>query len=638
MRAGHIAVSSIMVVVVLAAGGCSEVEPTTTDGAVAGAHDAAAHPDAGEDLDGGAAVDAAVDAGSGGDAAFDAGPGGDASDDVGPGDAGTDAALPDAATDAGPDAGIDAGGTDAGTADAGTPKEDDAVVVATDLPSTLPCGGAYAAKVSMKNTGASTWSKAGGYKLGAVGDSDPLKAGDTRVWLPDGVTVPPGGVHQFEIPLVAPGAAGTYTTDWQMVREGIRWFGGIAKKDVQVQCAAGVDPSTMAKKLLMGYQGWFYCPGDGSPVDGWVHWFRSQTPAAQNATFDLWPDLSELDADELFATDMTSKAGGPARLYSAWNPKTVARHFKWMADAGIDGVLLQRFASELGDPRFLAVRDQVTRNVRAGAEAHGRVWAIEYDISGMSEATMVDVLKADWAHLVEDLKVLESPRYLRHKGRPVLFVWGFGFTDRPGTPAQAAELIAWLKAGAPAGLQVTLAGGVPTYWRTRTQDSKSDPAWAAVYRSYDVVNPWAVGRFADDKGADDFKKNLIAPDIAECDKSGIEYMPVVFPGFSWHNLFPANPVNQIPRRGGAFYWRQAYNAIGAGSTMIFNAMFDEVDEGTAMTKAAPTQADVPVEGAWLSLDADGQSLPADWYLRLAGEASRMLRGERALTPAIPITP
>ena len=59
-----------------------------------------------------------------------------------------------------------------------------------------------------------------------------------------------------------------------------------------------VDASTMNHKLLMGYQGWFACPGDGSLPNYWVHWFRKNNPVATNATVDLWPDVSELDADE----------------------------------------------------------------------------------------------------------------------------------------------------------------------------------------------------------------------------------------------------------------------------------------------------------------------------------------------------
>ncbi|HLP77280.1 MAG TPA: xylosidase/arabinosidase, partial [Candidatus Paceibacterota bacterium] len=79
----------------------------------------------------------------------------------------------------------------------------------------------------------------------------------------------------------------------------------------------GVDAITMNRKLLMGYQGWFACPGDGSKVDGWVHWFRRNDPVAANATVDFWPDISELDADELFATKMTLPDGSSAKTYSA---------------------------------------------------------------------------------------------------------------------------------------------------------------------------------------------------------------------------------------------------------------------------------------------------------------------------------
>ena len=69
--------------------------------------------------------------------------------------------------------------------------------------------------------------------------------------------------------------------------------------------AAAVDPGTLNHKLLMGYQGWFACPRDGSPPDRWGHWFRRNNPVATNATVDFWPDVSELGADELFPTQMT---------------------------------------------------------------------------------------------------------------------------------------------------------------------------------------------------------------------------------------------------------------------------------------------------------------------------------------------
>jgi len=72
--------------------------------------------------------------------------------------------------------------------------------------------------------------------------------------------------------------------------------------------------------------------------------------------------------------------------------------------------------------------------------------------------------------------------------------------------------------------------------------------------------------------------------------------------------------------------------------MIFGAMFDEVDEGTAMFKMAPTPNELPVDGTFVPLNIDGQALPSDWYLRLANEASKMLRGETPVRKQMTISP
>ncbi len=391
--------------------------------------------------------------------------------------------------------------------------------------------------------------------------------------------------------------------------------------------AAGrvIDPTTASHKLLMGYQGWFFCPGDGSPIDGWVHWFRGDlTP-----TVDLWPDVSELAASELCATGLTTPLGGPAPVYSANNPATVARHFQWMKDQDLDGVLVQRFTTTLGDPRFFAAFNQVLLNARAAAEASGRVFAVQYDISGQDPAAVVATLESDWSYLVDTLKITESPRYLRHKGRPLLSIWGFGVPDRPSPPADAQTVIDYFKSNAATKYQVTLMGGVAGTWR-------DDAAWNATIRHFDIISPWTVGGFVDDAGADAFKAR-VAADLADATAHGVEYMPVVFPGFTWHNL-TGGPSNQIPRRGGRFYWRQVYNTVSVGATMLYGAMFDEVDEGTAMFKMAPTHATMPTQFPFVALDVDGEALPSDWYLRLANQAGKALRGELALSPQLPITP
>ena len=59
----------------------------------------------------------------------------------------------------------------------------------------------------------------------------------------------------------------------------------------------------------------------------------------------------------------------------------------------------------------------------------------------------------------------------------------------------------------------------------------------------------------------------------------------------------------------------------AGAGIIYVAMFDEVDEGTAIFKCAN---ELPV-GPAPFLTYEG--LPSDFYLRLTGEGVRLLRGE-----------
>jgi hypothetical protein len=396
--------------------------------------------------------------------------------------------------------------------------------------------------------------------------------------------------------------------------------------------AQPVDAGTMDDKFLLGYQGWFACAGDGSSPNQWVHWFRNNQPDAANVTVDMWPDVSELDSNELIATELTLPGGTPAKLYSAFSAKTVERHFRWMQENGLDGVFLQRFVSELSDPRFFALRNQVTKNVQAGAEKHGRVFAIMYDISGQRTNDLVSKLTNDWNFLVRNLRVPGSARYLHHREKPVVAIWGFGFAGRNDTPEQARAAINFFHASG-----CTVMGGVPAYWRTLNRDAQTNAAWAQAFRSFDVISPWSVGRYADDAGADNFAREVTAPDVAAAKAAGRDYLPVIFPGFSWHNL-NGGKLNQIPRNGGKFYWRQASNAVNAGCTMLYGAMFDEMDEGTAMFKLAPTSAQLPAQGTFVPLDADGMKLPSDWYLRLGNAAGKMLRHEIPVTDAIPISP
>lgn len=394
------------------------------------------------------------------------------------------------------------------------------------------------------------------------------------------------------------------------------------------------DPSTLEGKVLLGYQGWFRCPGGGAMGTNWRHWAANGIPGPATLVVDMYPDLREFEAGELCAVPGMTIGANPAYLFSSGNSQTVERHFRWMQQYGLDGVLVQRFVTEIAASR--ASGDAVLRSVLAAARRYGRVFAIEYDVSGANPATVLATMQADWQYLVETLEVTAHPGYLRHGGKPVLGVWGIGLNDTrhpPSDPDAALRLIEWFRDTA----GVTYIGGTPAYWRTLSNDAATDPRWAGVYQAMDGIQPWTVGRYNSTAAVDRWRTERLQPDITLTAERGQIYMPVVFPGFSWYNLNRTAPQNAIPRNKGEFLWRQAYNAKAAGAKMLKIAMFDEVDESTAMFKLASRRSDAPDQGFWLTLDADGFTLPSDWYLRLAGEITQAFHGG-SMSASLPVNP
>ena len=84
--------------------------------------------------------------------------------------------------------------------------------------------------------------------------------------------------------------------------------------------------------------------------------------------------------------------GKQAYVFSSFARETVEKHFEWMEAYGIDGALLQRF---VGEGPSHAEGDVVLRYVIAGAQDHGRVFAIEDDLSGSHPDTVLKRLQDD---------------------------------------------------------------------------------------------------------------------------------------------------------------------------------------------------------------------------------------------------
>jgi hypothetical protein len=171
--------------------------------------------------------------------------------------------------------------------------------------------------------------------------------------------------------------------------------------------------------------------------------------------------------------------------------------------------------------------------------------------------------------------------------------------------------------------------GVPTGWREGNRDAVSDPIFHEILKLADVVSPWTPGRYRTPAQALKHGESMYAADIEWCAKQSLDFLPVVFPGFSWHNMKPEDPLDAIPRLKGEFLWSQFVAAKKAGASMIYVAMFDEVDEGTAIFKCTNN----PPVGANPFLTYEG--LPSDHYLWLTGEGGKLLREESPMRDNLP---
>jgi hypothetical protein len=389
------------------------------------------------------------------------------------------------------------------------------------------------------------------------------------------------------------------------------------------------EPETLFGSVMCGYQGWFNTPADGMGL-GWKHYgFEKEG----HCHIDLWPDVSELNADERYDTPLKHADGSTAQVYSSAHAKTTQRHFTWMQQAGIDGVYVQRFGASLRQEKSRAHCDRVLENVRQAAEATGRSFCVMYDLSGLRAGEIQQVVIQDWKRLKQHPKLLSSPAYQKHAGQPVVAVWGIGFRDGRAYSLEECEALLRFLHDNPEFGKMTVMAGVPWGWRTLSRDAVTDPQLHEVLKKADILSPWSVGRYHDVSSSTKAIEAVHVEDTAWCRERGKDYLPVLFPGFSWANLMKLRgeeaPLNQVPRLGGAFLWHQAHERVRLGSSMLYIAMFDELDEGTAIFK---TTSRVPTGTLGFVTEPE---LPSDHYLWLCGRICELLRRERPLSAQIP---
>ena len=366
-----------------------------------------------------------------------------------------------------------------------------------------------------------------------------------------------------------------------------------------------VDNSSLDGGVYCGYQGWFNAPGDGSER-GYTHYWKNGRFAPGSCSVDYWPDMTEATEAERFETPFRFADGSPACVYSARRPETVERHFRWMREYNIRGAMQQRFLTEIRNSSGRENADTVLDNVRRAAARHGRTWLLMYDISGNAD---FELFARDWKRL-NDTGVIrrDDPNYQCHGGKPLVAFWGL-FAERPESLSWFERAIELVTADPVYG-GFSVMAGVNDNWRTVR--GEAGERLRRIAARCTVISAWTVGRY-DNESREAWMKRVIPEDMKWCAARGVTYLPVIFPGFSWHNL-RGGKLDQIPRREGRFYREQAEELLRFGARQLYVAMFDEMDEGTCIFK---TSRQIPVgTSPFLTY---GEGVPEDFYLQLTSQ-------------------
>ena len=171
-----------------------------------------------------------------------------------------------------------------------------AVFVAQTVPSNLVSGSINPVSVTMRNNGTNTWTADARYKLGAQNPTDSTIWNINRVLVPHAVA--PGESVTFNFNIKAPAVARNYNFQWQMLQEGVGWFGELTPNRIVTvgllaPPAITKDPTNLV--VVAGQAATFSVTAIGAAPLGY-QWQRNGSPIL-NATGTSYTIFSTTLAD-----------------------------------------------------------------------------------------------------------------------------------------------------------------------------------------------------------------------------------------------------------------------------------------------------------------------------------------------------
>jgi hypothetical protein len=414
-------------------------------------------------------------------------------------------------------------------------------------------------------------------------------------------------------------------------------FAGILSLLFSGSAFAQVANNTLNNRIIVGYQGWFGATGDGSTQNTFNHWLISRSDGRVTPAVDIWPAMGEYTKTYNLGSRLL-RTNQAAKVFSSYDLETVQVHFKWMRDYGIDGAVTGRQTKTIADGGAKkAFRDKVLRNVASASVTYGRVFYINYDISEEENnlastnvnGNVFDRIKNDMDYWFgpNGFTTTQKGRYVTINNKPVVRIFGVGSprnkrTDGPWifSAAQAKSKLDTLNNSYTVMLCVnkdwrTLpsGGNIRTDW---TGNDTQRNAARDVWKQAQYMQGWVVNSFGTTTAADTYYQNTLVADInwGKSQSPVVNVIPVIWPGFSWRNLKDAAySYNQVPRGNGSFYWNNGYESIkalkdrSAPVKCVQVAMFDEIDEGTAIMKVQTVLNNTPKADAFSRLSDNTQA-------------------------------